>query len=108
MARVRDFLAEFMLEHISIILEKYPISVGDYVLGQRVKCVESHGDYSFVTVGVICGFEYFNSPDFDGVGYFYQVTVTTCNTNHSNLQSTHFQTRIICNYNYASARINCN
>ena len=34
--------------------------------------------------------------------------VTTCNTNHSNLQSTHFQTRIICNYNYTSTRINCN
>ncbi len=34
--------------------------------------------------------------------------VTTCNTNRSNLQSRHFQTRINCNYNYASARINCN
>ncbi|WP_242055182.1 hypothetical protein [Scytonema hofmannii] len=36
------------------------------------------------------------------------VGVITCNTNHSNLQSTHFQTRIICNYNYTSTRINCN
>ncbi|MHC5674215.1 hypothetical protein [Nostoc sp.] len=36
------------------------------------------------------------------------VGVTTCNTNRSNLQSRHFQTRIICNYNYPSARINCN
>ncbi|HLO51050.1 MAG TPA: group II intron maturase-specific domain-containing protein, partial [Kamptonema sp.] len=34
--------------------------------------------------------------------------VATCNTNRSNLQSRHFQTRIKCNYNYASARINCN
>ena len=34
--------------------------------------------------------------------------VATCNTNCSNLQSRQFQTRIICNYNYASARINCN
>ena len=37
-----------------------------------------------------------------------RVAVTTCNTNRSNLQSRHFQTRINCNYNYASARINCN
>jgi hypothetical protein len=36
------------------------------------------------------------------------IVVTTCNTNRSNLQSRHFQTRINCNYNYASARINCN
>ncbi|MFN6453038.1 MAG: helix-turn-helix domain-containing protein [Nostoc sp. EfeVER01] len=36
------------------------------------------------------------------------IGVTTCNTNRSNLQSRHFQTRINCNYNYASARINCN
>jgi len=36
------------------------------------------------------------------------LAVTTCNTNRSNLQSRHFQTRINCNYNYASARINCN
>ena len=34
--------------------------------------------------------------------------VATCNTNRSNLQSKHFQTRIKCNYNYTSARINCN
>ena len=34
--------------------------------------------------------------------------VATCNTNCSNLQSRHFQTRIKCNYNCASARINCN
>ncbi|OYD88949.1 hypothetical protein CDG77_21060 [Nostoc sp. 'Peltigera membranacea cyanobiont' 213] len=34
--------------------------------------------------------------------------VTTCNTNRSNLQSRHLQTRIKCNYNCASARINCN
>jgi hypothetical protein len=40
--------------------------------------------------------------------YRQRVDVTTCNTNRSNLQSRHFQTRINCNYNYASARINCN
>ena len=34
-----------------------------------------------------------------------EIVVTTCNTNRSNLQSRHFQTRINCNYNYASARI---
>ncbi|MBW4505151.1 MAG: hypothetical protein KME64_01310 [Scytonematopsis contorta HA4267-MV1] len=34
--------------------------------------------------------------------------VTTCNYKRPNLQSKHFQTRIICNYNYASTRINCN
>ncbi|WP_263627867.1 hypothetical protein [Komarekiella delphini-convector] len=34
-----------------------------------------------------------------------RLSVTTCNTNRSNLQSRHLQTRIICNYNYASARI---
>jgi predicted transposase YbfD/YdcC len=34
--------------------------------------------------------------------------VATCNTNQSNLQSRDFQTRIKCNYNYTSARINCN
>nr|WP_322719670.1 hypothetical protein [Nostoc sp. ChiQUE02]MDZ8232708.1 hypothetical protein [Nostoc sp. ChiQUE02] len=36
------------------------------------------------------------------------VSVVTCNTNRSNLQSRHLQTRIICNYNCASARIICN
>ncbi|PHM05995.1 hypothetical protein [Nostoc sp. 'Peltigera malacea cyanobiont' DB3992] len=36
------------------------------------------------------------------------LAVTTCNTNRSNLQSRHLQTRINCNYNYTSARINCN
>ncbi|MBD2682301.1 MULTISPECIES: hypothetical protein [Nostoc] len=43
----------------------------------------------------------------DKTGQFL-ITVTTCNTNRSNLQSRDFQTRINCNYNYASARINCN
>ncbi len=38
----------------------------------------------------------------------WSLIVTTCNTNRSNLQSRHFQTRINCNYNYPSARINCN
>jgi hypothetical protein len=37
-----------------------------------------------------------------------RITLATCNTNQSNLQSRHFQTRIKCNYNYTSARINCN
>jgi DNA-binding XRE family transcriptional regulator len=29
------------------------------------------------------------------------LAVATCNTNRSNLQSRHFQTRIICNYNFS-------
>lgn len=37
-----------------------------------------------------------------------EIPVATCNTNRSNLQSKHFQTRIKYNYNYTSARINCN
>ncbi|MHC5915547.1 MAG: hypothetical protein ACYTXE_32160 [Nostoc sp.] len=37
-----------------------------------------------------------------------ELDVATCNTNRLNLQSRHLQTRIICNYNCASARINCN
>jgi hypothetical protein len=36
------------------------------------------------------------------------VGVATCNANRSDLQSRHLQTRIKCNYNCASARINCN
>lgn len=33
------------------------------------------------------------------------IVVATCNTNRSNLQSRHLQTRIICNYNWGSAGI---
>jgi all-trans-8'-apo-beta-carotenal 15,15'-oxygenase len=36
------------------------------------------------------------------------LAVVTCNANRSDLQSRHLQTRIKCNYNCASARINCN
>ena len=35
------------------------------------------------------------------------IGVATCNHNRSNLQSRDFQTRIICNYKFISARINC-
>ena len=66
---------EFMLEHISKILETYPITVGDYVYGQRVKCVEDHGIFDSVIVGTICGFEYFDSDTHYDVGFFYQIKV---------------------------------
>jgi HlyD family secretion protein len=36
------------------------------------------------------------------------VAVATCNHKGSNLQSSHFPTRISCNYNFTSTRINCN
>ncbi len=36
------------------------------------------------------------------------LAVATCNYNPLNLQSRHFQTRIICNYNFVWTRINCN
>ncbi len=34
--------------------------------------------------------------------------VATCNHKSSNLQSSHFKTRINCNYKNAQTRINCN
>ena len=38
---------------------------------------------------------------------WHKILVATCNHNRSNLQSRHFQTRIIYNYKFSSARINC-
>ena len=66
---------QFMLEHISKILETYPITVGDYVYGQRVKCVQDRGIFESVTIGTICGFEYFDCETHYDVGYFYQIKV---------------------------------
>ncbi len=68
-------LLDFMLQHISKILETYPVTIGDYVYGQRVKCVENRGCYDIVTIGTICGFEYFNDDSHYDVGTFYQVKV---------------------------------
>ncbi|BBD63859.1 XRE family transcriptional regulator [Nostoc commune NIES-4072] len=51
-------------------------------------------------------FEILGGYDISKIGEV--VAVTTCNTNRSNLQSRHLQTRIKCNYNCASARIKCN
>lgn len=66
---------QFMLEHISKILEAYPITVGNYVYGQKVKCVEDRDDYDVVTVGTVCGFEYFDDDSHYDVGFFYQIKV---------------------------------
>jgi hypothetical protein len=66
---------QFMLEHISTIIERYPITVGEYVYGQKVKCVEDHGNFDMVTVGTICGFEFFDSDTEYDVGFFYQIKV---------------------------------
>lgn len=66
---------EFMLQHISKILEAYPITIGDYVYGQRVKCLENRGEYDVITIGTIRGFEYFDDESHDDVGIFYQVKV---------------------------------
>ncbi|MCC5618870.1 hypothetical protein LC605_28060 [Nostoc sp. CHAB 5836] len=68
----------------------------------RLKAVEVEQD----RVNTPCGHKYsvVGFANLQGL----EISVTTCNTNRSNLQSRPEQTRINCNYNYASARINCN
>ena len=75
MARVRDFLAEFMLEHISSILNKYPIFVGEYTFGQRVKAVEDSGGYIIETIGTVCGIEFFGDEYYNDAGIYYFIKV---------------------------------
>jgi hypothetical protein len=68
-------LAGLMLQHISEILENYPIAPGNYCYGQRVLCCEDRGNYDIITVGIIRGFEYFNDESHYDVGFFYQIAV---------------------------------
>jgi hypothetical protein len=46
-------------------------------------------------------------PPLNEIKPLLQIPVATCNHNRSNLQSRHFQTRIIYNYKFSPARINC-
>jgi hypothetical protein len=62
-----------VLQHISEILHSPFVVVSKHHYGKRVKVVENYGDYSIVTIGKICGVEYFNHPDIES-GFFYQIS----------------------------------
>lgn len=75
MTYTEQLLAGFMLQHISKLLEAYPITVGDFSYGQRVECREDQGNFTTVTVGIIRGFEFFDDDSDCETGLFYQVFV---------------------------------
>ena len=74
MTYAEQLVAGLMLQHISKLLEAYPITVGNFSYGQRVECREERGNYNTVTVGIIRGFEFFDDLDSE-VGFFYQIKV---------------------------------
>lgn len=75
MTYTEQLVAGLMLQHISKLLEAYPITVGDFSYGQRVECREDQGNFTTVTVGIIRGFEFFDGDSDCDVGLFYQVLV---------------------------------
>lgn len=75
MTYTEQLVAGLMLQHISKLLEAYPITVGDFSYGQRVECREDRGDYTTVTYGIIRGFEFFDDDSHNDVGFFYQILV---------------------------------
>lgn len=76
MTHGRQYFAEFMLQHIGEILEKYPIIVGEYTLGQRVRAIKNwDGGYIIETVGTVCGIEFLENDDYSDAGIYYYIEV---------------------------------
>jgi len=68
-------LATYMLEHIITIFQKYPIFIGEYAFGQKVKCVEDWEVYKVQTIGTVCGVEFFDDDTYEDSGIYYQIKV---------------------------------
>lgn len=61
-----------VLQHISEILHSPFVIVSKHHFGKRVKVIERRSNYSFVTIGTICGYEYSKHNEFEN-GFFYYV-----------------------------------